>query len=342
MEPLEVLLAWPVTDREREVIAESWPDGVTTVELATLTPEQLEVRLPRLGAAVGLMRSMPEELLLRAERLRLMHVLGHGVDGLTTPAVTEAFAQRGTVVARANPSSSTIAELIVMYLIAMSRRLMVVHKSLTDRGDWSHDLKRDRPTGSLGGELLGATVGLVGFGSIAQETARRLAPFGSEIITLTRRPERIDTEAHGVAQAYGYEQFDDFLSRCDHLVLAVPLTEKTRGLIDAAAFDRLRDGAFLVNISRGPLVVEDALWQALRSGKLAGAAIDVWDCEEEGIKNGYPAARPLHQYNVIMTPHYAGMTAETRARALRTIGENLRRLLAGEPLANVVDLDSGF
>jgi phosphoglycerate dehydrogenase-like enzyme len=104
----------------------------------------------------------------------------------------------------------------------------------------------------------------------------------------------------------------------------------------------MQDGSYLINISRGGIIDERALYQVLRSGKLAGAGLDVWEIEEKGLNGGYPTEYPLHNFNVIMTPHYSGATKESRERALINIGENLRRFIKGEQLLGLADLESGY
>jgi phosphoglycerate dehydrogenase-like enzyme len=136
---------------------------------------------------------------------------------------------------------------------------------------------------------------------------------------------------------------EEFLGRCDYVVLCAPLTASTRHLINATSIAAMKDGAYLLNISRGPLVDEQAVHDALRTGKLAGAALDVWDVEEQaGPLAGYPSRHIFHDLNVVMTPHYSGATREGRQRALSAVGRNLRRLIDGEPIQDVVDLDRGF
>ena len=98
----------------------------------------------------------------------------------------------------------------------------------------------------------------------------------------------------------------------------------------------------MINVSRGALVEEEALYEGLRSGRLGGAALDVFTSEDTVGRHGYPAGRPLHQFNTVLTPHYSGATAEARVRALTTVGENLRNLWAGRPLRNAAELDRGF
>lgn len=337
----DVLLTWVVSDPEWDVIGREWPK-VNAVVADLDDPTSLEHQVQRAEVIVGLMRAVTPRMLESAERLRLVHVLGHGVDGLLTPEAVEILEARNVAVARANPGAIAIAEYVIMALVALSRRLLTVHESLVQRGSWSPELRRRRPFGSLGGELSGATVGIVGFGGIGQETARRALAFGMRVLTYTRRPEVVAQSGIPIHRAYGPGERDDFFREVDHLVLAAPLTDTTRGIVDRESLALMKHGSYLVNVSRGPMVDERAVHEALESGRLAGAALDVWTREESGRQSGYPADVPLHQFNVLMTPHYAALTREARERALGVVGENVRRLQRDEPLLNPVDLHRGF
>ena len=134
--------------------------------------------------------------------------------------------------------------------------------------------------GGLGGELLGSTLGIVSFGSIGQEVYKRAKAFGMEVNALVKRPERLDRSAFDLAWVGGADQLDELLARSRYVVLSLPLTAETRGMMDAGRFEAMQPGSYLVNISRGPVVDEKALYDALASGKLAGAALDVWCIEE--------------------------------------------------------------
>jgi phosphoglycerate dehydrogenase-like enzyme len=270
--------------------------------------------------------------------LRLIQILGHGADGVLRSAGL--IQERGIIVARANPGDITIAEFLLGNMIALSRRIVPMHVRLAHHGDWSEEIKARRGEGSLGGELYGSTLGLIGFGGIARELAVRADAMGMKVGLLSRQPER--HKESGLEFVVDWREIDSFLGRCDYVVLALPLTEDTRGLIDAGRLQAMRRGAYLLNISRGALVDEDALCDALVDGHLAGAALDVFESEDRSGPRRYPLPRPVHDLNVILTPHYASGTVEARWRALRTVGENLRRMLSGEPLANVVDVAKGY
>jgi phosphoglycerate dehydrogenase-like enzyme len=244
---------------------------------------------------------------------------------------------RGVVVARANPASIPIAEFTIMNMIALSRRVIRTHRALAERGDWSTDLKLQRATGVLGGELFGKTLGLVGYGNIGHEIHQRARAFGMTVGAFVRR------QHEGTGLDFQCEELAGFLARCDYVVLCLPLTPMTRHLLDAQSIGWMKDGAYLLNISRGPLADEGAVHDALRSGKLAGAALDVWDVEERGeALRGYPSRYAFHDLNVVMTPHYSGATREARERALAAVGRNLRHLIDGAPIENAVDIERGF
>jgi phosphoglycerate dehydrogenase-like enzyme len=164
-----------------------------------------------------------------------------------------------------------------------------------------------------------------------------------EVMAIQKKPQSKLAQDLGIGFLGGLENIEKVIRESDYIVLSLPLTEKTRGLIGQKEFKMMKDGAYLVNISRGPIIDLEALYEALKSGKLAGAAIDVWESEEEKTRlSQYPIDRPIHQYNVIMTPHYSGLTKENRLRAITTAGENIKRLMNGEPLKNLADLNKGY
>lgn len=337
---MTVLLTWAPTEAESALIARTWPADAPLVMMDELSPQELDAILPDVEVMVGYMRTIPRDRLCEATALRMVHVLGHGVDQFLTEEVVPLLQERGVVVARSNPCAIPIAEFVVMNMIALSRRLVGMHSALVERGDWSNDLVARRGQGVLGGELHGATVGIIGYGNIGREIHSRVKAFGMGVGALARRPaELADAELEFVDP---WEDMTAFLGRCDHVVLTIPLTPQTRGLIGPEQITSMRPGAFLHNVSRGALVDEEALYDGLHSGHLAGAALDVFPSEDTVGRTGYPASRPLHQFNTILTPHYSGATAEARGRALTTVADNLRRLRAGEPVRNQAQLDRGF
>lgn len=182
--------------------------------------------------------------------------------------------------------------------------------------------------------LQGKTMLVVGLGGIGSEIARRADGFGMRVVA-TRRS---DSESPAFVQRVGKPQdLAEMLPEADIVAVCVPLTSETQGLFNAAMFARMKRGAILINIARGKIVDTDALLQALQSGALAGACLDVTDPEP------LPPSHPLwKQPRVIITPHVAADADLTDEREWLLIRENIRRFGAGEPLLNVVDVKSGY
>ncbi len=198
-------------------------------------------------------------------------------------------------------------------------------------------------------ELRGATLGIVGYGSIGREVGRLAKAFGMKVLAVKRRMQT--PEEHGAYEIpvlgdpwgtlpdamYGPEQLHEMLAQCDYVVLAVPLTRETRGMIGEAELRAMKPGAYLVNISRGEVCDEAALVHALKEKWIAGAGLDVFTQEPLSEKS------PLWTLpNVILTPHIAGYSPNYEQRAVDIFCENLRRYVAGQPLLNVVDKTAGY
>ena len=182
-------------------------------------------------------------------------------------------------------------------------------------------------------ELTGKTVGILGLGSIGREIARKAAVFGMRVIGTVSRPRPVDH----VAEVFGPDGLDGVLARSDYLVVTVPLTDATRGLLDGSRFQLVKPGSFLVNLARGGVVDETALIQALDSRRIAGAALDVFEVEP------LPESSPLWgMENVLITPHVAGTTSHYLERATQIFLENYRSLRETGELTTPVRLDLGY
>jgi phosphoglycerate dehydrogenase-like enzyme len=181
--------------------------------------------------------------------------------------------------------------------------------------------------------LAGRTLGIIGLGAIGGEIARRARAAGMEVIGINRSGAAVD----GVAVVHPRERLVEILPLCDFLLLVVPSTLETRAIIDEAALRRMKPTCFLINFARGSVVDEAALIDALREGRLAGAALDVFATEP------LPRASPLWTMDrVIITPHIAGMSDDYEVRFAAAFAANLARHQRGEPLHNTVDLDRGY
>jgi D-3-phosphoglycerate dehydrogenase / 2-oxoglutarate reductase len=257
------------------------------------------------------------ELIERADRLKVIGRAGVGVDNVDVDAAT----RRGIVVANA-PESTVVsaAEHTIGLLVALTRNIPQAHAALK-QGRW------ERKT--YGGvELADKTLGVLGFGRIGQQVARRAAGLGMRVVAFDPfvSPERF--RELGVERV---ESEDEVYRAADFITLHLPLTDETRGAIGAEAFAKMRDGVRLVNAARGELVDEAALLEALRSGKVGGAALDVFSEE--------PYAGPLLELDsVVVTPHLAASTEEAQDRAGVIIAEQVAAALEGSLVSNAVNI----
>jgi phosphoglycerate dehydrogenase-like enzyme len=184
------------------------------------------------------------------------------------------------------------------------------------------------------GQIGGTTLGVVGFGTTGTAIASRARAMGARVIAVRRNPASDPAPAD---EQWGEDNLARLIAESDWMVLAAPLTDRTRGLIGAYAIARMKPGAVLINLGRGALVDEAALITALAEGKIAGAALDVFEHEP------LDAESPLWSMpNVILTPHVSGFGPRYWERAVDLFRGNLRRFLGGEPLVNVVDKRAGY
>ena len=234
-----------------------------------------------------------------------------------------AAADRGIPVANAaGYNRDAVADWTVMAMIALLRRSFLLDRQLR-AGRWSEtDSMRDAD--SMGHELGAMTVGIVGMGNVGSAVAHRVAAFGARILFADAL-----SRAHPHATQVALEAA---LAESDIVCIHAPLDIDTRGLIGKEAIAQMKPGSYLINASRGPIVDETALIEALSSGHLGGAALDVFETEP------LPINSPLRQLDsVILAPHRGGATVEADVRLLEVVGENLRRALDGRPLLHVVN-----
>jgi len=255
----------------------------------------------------------------RAEGIGYIQNAGAGTDSIDLAA----WAAAGVPVAStAGANAIGVAEWCLSATLAVLRSLCWADAEVR-AGRWPQLEAGDRGCR----ELSGRRVGIVGFGDIGSRCATRFAAFDSEVSYWSRR-RRPPEEEHGAT----YRELDDLVRRSDVLVLVVPLTAETRGMIDAARLASMPRGAILVNAGRGGLVDEAALVEALASGGLGGAALDVFANEPLG-----PGSPLRDSERVLLSPHIAGATSESRMRIFSMIAGNLSRAIQGEPLQGVVN-----
>ena len=257
------------------------------------------------------------DVLERADRLKVIGRAGVGVDNVDVEEAT----RRGIVVANA-PESTVVsaAEHTIGLLVALSRNIPQAHAALK-QGRW----ERSRYGGI---ELEGKTLGVLGFGRIGQQVARRGLGLGMRVVAYDPFVAKERFRELGIERT---ETPEDVYAAADFLTLHLPLTDETRGSIGAEAFERMPGGVRLINAARGELVDEDALLEALRSGKVAAAALDVFSAE--------PYSGPLLELdNVVVTPHLAASTEEAQDRAGVIVAEQVAAALDGALVTNAVNI----
>jgi phosphoglycerate dehydrogenase-like enzyme len=252
-----------------------------------------------------------------APRCRLVQQIGAGVDMVDIPAAAARGVPVCNVPSLGSGNAESVAEMALFLMIGVARSYPLLQEAVRG-GDWS--------VAPLGRALRGSTVGIVAVGGIGSVLARLLHSFGCRVLGVKRRPTETLRRELGLAWLGGMEDLDDLLPRVDFLVLTIPLTAETRGLIDGRRLARMQPGSYLINVSRGPIVDHDALVDALASGHLAGAGLDVFWQEP------MDPSDPIFRQRVVATPHVAGYTGLTFQGASAAVAENVRRLLAGEPL----------
>ena len=296
-------------ERYAAAIRERLPDR--TVDLARTSAEE-RAAIDDARFVTGM--TLDEDLLEAAADLEVFACAYAGTGHLPL----EALAERGVAVTNASGvHGPNIGEHVLGAVLHFTRRFHVATRQQRRR-EWRHYQAH---------ELQGSTVTIVGLGAIGQAVAERLEPFGVETIGVRYTPEK----GGPTDEVIGFEPavFDDALARTDYLVLACPLTETTRGLIDEAALVTIDPDAVLVNVARGPVVDTDALVTALRSNWIRGASLDVTDPEP------LPEDHPLWTLeNVQITPHNAGHTPEYYERLADIVAENARRF-ADDPDADL-------
>jgi phosphoglycerate dehydrogenase-like enzyme len=262
-----------------------------------------------------------------APNVRLVQSVATGVDLFDLAALPP-----GITVCNAFGHETAIAEYVVMTMLALHHRLFEIAQEFREKGSWRTSWVE---SGQPHGEVRGTTLGIVGLGRVGREVVRRAVPFGCRIVAANRtaRPA-----VDGVEQVYPLAELDRMLPQCDTVALCTALGPETTGLLDARRLGLMKPSAFLINIARGPVVDEDALYAALRDGGIAGAAIDVWwQYPNAGEPNRRGSRHPFHELpNVLVTPHNSGWTSGMVRRRWDEVAENLGRFVRGEPLINIV------
>ena len=271
------------------------------------------------GLVCLLTERVNDELLRAAPKLRIAANVAVGFDNIDVAACT-----KRNVVATNTPGvlDETTADFAWTLLMAVARRL-VEGDQLVRSGSWKGwDLDQ-----LVGADVWGKTLGVVGFGRIGRAVARRAAGFQMKVVytDAIQAPREIETELKAE-----YKDLNTVLAESDFVSLHVPLLPDTRGMFDGAKLSRMKPGAFLINTSRGPVIDEAALVHALESGKIAGAALDVYE-NEPFVHSG------LKRPNVVLAPHIASASVATRTKMAVMAAENVVALFKGKRPVNILN-----
>ena len=271
--------------------------------------------LPEAEVIWHVLRPISGHDLEQARWLRLVHKMGAGVNTIDVETAT----RLGIAVANMpGANAPSVAEGTVLLMLAALRRLPALDRATRDGRGWPSDASLGETVRDIGG----CTVGLVGYGNIAKRVERIVVAMGAEVLHTSTRDD-----GHS-----GWRPLPDLLAASDIVSLHLPLTDATAGMLDRAALGRMKPEAVLVNTSRGAVVDEGALVDALRTGGLAAAGLDVFAVEPLAVDNPL-----LGLDNVVLTPHVTWYTVDTMRRYLEHAVDNCRRLAEGRDLANVVN-----
>ncbi len=290
--------------------------------------EWLRREIPSADAILAL--RLPEEVLDAAVRLKLFLFPGAGLLD-TDPARYPA----GCAVSNVYEHAAAVAEYVLAAMLLHATGI-VRYAETFRAGRWDGS---GRLGGATHGEIHGRTLGILGYGSIGQAVAARARAFGMRVLAICEDPDLPLPDGALRPEWLGSPAgLPRLLAEGDFLVIACPLTPQTRGLLGPREFARMKPSAFLINVARAEIAGERALFEALRDGRIAGAALDVWYRYPDSLDDSlHGSALPFHELpNVLATPHMAGWTAEMVERRIRKMVENLKRLERGEALERVV------
>jgi len=284
--------------------------------------QELNLLLKQAEVIFGWIHQFPKDLQARTERLKWIQVMTAGVDRLP-----EEILKGGTRVANASGLHGAAMGEVVLEMMLMFVKDAAACMRMKQGREW----RRYRP-----GILRDRTVGILGLGAVGKEIARLCKAFGMKVVGI-RRSGGTASPFPDVDHVYPREKLLELLAESDFLVLALPLTKETEGMIGEKELRGMKPTAFLINVARGAIVDEGVLIRALEEKWIAGAGLDVFTREP------LPPESPLYAMpNVIFSPHISGEIPDYESRATEVFCENLRRYLAGEPFLHEVDREKGY
>lgn len=308
-----VLIVDPIAPAGEERLARS-----VEIVRATASDPQTVGRLARDVDGIITRSKLPDDLFSVAPQLRAVAIHGTGTDLVPLAEATA----RGVMVSNLpGVNARSVAEYCVMAMLVLARKVLAISNALHN-ATWDDA----RALGIGSHEIAGMTVGIVGVGAIGTRVAQiARRGFGMRVLGNQRRLDRLPPEAEAAA-------LDPLVQASDFVVVTCPLTPQTHHLFNRQRFALMKPGAWLINVGRGAVIEETALIDALRSRRIAGAMLDVY--EHYRLAPGHPL---LALDNAVLTPHLSGMTEESRARMGVAAAEEMLRMLAGQPPKNFVN-----
>jgi phosphoglycerate dehydrogenase-like enzyme len=309
-----------ISDEELKSIEDAAPAG-STVRVVKGVRHAIE----EAGDVDVILGFIPKPLFEAAPNLRWVHAIASGMDTMLYSEMRDSdvmlTSEKGLV-------GGHLADTGFGLLLALTRQIKTAITLGPD--GWNH--REEMRAKEL--ELEGMAMGVVGFGGTGRAIAKRAVAFGMSVMAVDALPV---PASDGVDEVWTLDRLDELLDQSDIVAIGAPLTADTAGLINAQAFQQMRKGALIMNVTRGEIIDGDALVEALRSGRCGGAALDV--APEEPL----PPEHPLWTFdNVVMTPHTAGASQLRGPRNIARFCENLRLAQNGQPLVGVVDKQAGF
>jgi D-3-phosphoglycerate dehydrogenase len=311
---MRVLLTDPIDASGEELLRARGAEVVRAPEGSAATVKKLAAD----ADGVIIRSKLPDDIFEAAPRVRAVTIHGTGID-LVPLASANA---KGVLVANLpGENAQSVAEYCVLAMLMLARNIATINAAMHTQ-PWDEARRLAAPPR----EIAGLTVGIVGVGEIGRRVAQMCARgFGMRVLGHQRRLDRLPPEAQGV-------DLDDLVAQSDFIVIACPLNPQTHHLFNTARLTAMKSSAWLINVGRGPVIDETALIEALRHRRIAGAMLDVY--EHYRIEAGHPL---LGLDNVLLTPHLAGSTRESRARASVRAADETLRMLAGEKPRNLVN-----
>lgn len=283
-------------------------------------------------AEVVVCSSLPAELLNEAQKLKWVSFWHAGLEKKLTPELL-----RGNILITnaSGVHGPNIAEHVLAMMLMFTRRMPFYFKAQLE-GRWAHS-DDELPTGGNIGELTGKTLGIIGLGRIGEALAERAKSFGMKIIAVKRDPQSRHDSGVPIDALYSLAELPVVLEQSDHIAICLPLTAETEHLFNREMLALISPKAFLYNISRGSIIKQTALVEALEAKKIKGAGLDVFEDEPLAADSSL-----WHLDNVILTPHVAGFTPHYFERAAKLFVADLKRYVSGQPLENLYVRERGY